>query len=104
MLLFGGKGGGHTGSSLIVVAEVGTTDSTLADESFSIYICGMVCFPVRIYFLALWYPTHYVCVSVNEQTFELLEWPISVLRITLLEIGTGGPKKWPVKNLSVFVF
>ena len=26
----------------------GTTDSTLADESFSIYICGMVCFPLPI--------------------------------------------------------
>ena len=53
--------GKQAGSSLVVLAEVGTTDSTLADESFSIYICGMVCFPVRIYFLALWYPTHYVC-------------------------------------------
>ena len=50
MLLFGWKGGGsrQACSSLVVVAEVGTTDSALTDESFSIYICGMVCFPLPI--------------------------------------------------------
>ena len=29
---------------------------------------------------------------------------INKIKITGLEMDTGGPKKWPVKNLSVFVF